>query len=164
MFVWICAAVKREACSWCEDYSPEHHTRSQDRAGETSGRLGLAVPQHWWVLCRKNYLISVRLNTVSGTVTDDSLHLFSEYDVSGFLGRSEKLSSLEEVIAAGRGVCCGYSNLCSEMCRWMQQLTKSMKVYYRHNVIVKTPLRTTQDKNPRHDSDQSRPFLYPAWS
>lgn len=40
-----------------------------------------------------------------------------EYDVSGFLGRSEKLSSLEEVIAAGRGVCCGYSNLCSEMCR-----------------------------------------------
>lgn len=40
-----------------------------------------------------------------------------EYDVSGFLGRSEKLSSPEEVIAAGRGVCCGYSNLCSEMCR-----------------------------------------------
>lgn len=40
-----------------------------------------------------------------------------EYDVSGFLGRSEKLSSPEEVIAAGRGVCCGYSSLCSEMCR-----------------------------------------------
>ncbi|XP_029349813.1 kyphoscoliosis peptidase [Echeneis naucrates] len=40
-----------------------------------------------------------------------------EYDVSGYLGRSEKLSSPEEVIAAGRGVCCGYSNLCTEMCR-----------------------------------------------
>ncbi|XP_015253406.1 PREDICTED: kyphoscoliosis peptidase [Cyprinodon variegatus] len=40
-----------------------------------------------------------------------------EYDVSGYLGRSEKLSSPEEVIAAGRGVCCSYSNLCTEMCR-----------------------------------------------
>ncbi|GAA6224864.1 kyphoscoliosis peptidase [Lates japonicus] len=40
-----------------------------------------------------------------------------EYDVNGYLGRSEKLSSPEEVIAAGRGVCCGYSNLCTEMCR-----------------------------------------------
>uniref|UniRef100_A0A3P9HJZ1 Kyphoscoliosis peptidase n=1 Tax=Oryzias latipes TaxID=8090 RepID=A0A3P9HJZ1_ORYLA len=40
-----------------------------------------------------------------------------EYDVSGYLGRSEKLSSLEEVIAAGRGVCCSYSSLCMEMCR-----------------------------------------------
>ncbi|KAM7376358.1 hypothetical protein PAMP_006099 [Pampus punctatissimus] len=39
------------------------------------------------------------------------------YDVSGYLGHSEKLSSPEEVIAAGRGVCCGYSNLCTEMCR-----------------------------------------------
>ena len=43
--------------------------------------------------------------------------VFAEYDVSGFLGRSEKLSSPEEVIAAGRGVCCGYSSLCTEMCR-----------------------------------------------
>lgn len=40
-----------------------------------------------------------------------------EYDVSGFLGRSEKLCSPEEVISSGRGVCCGYSSLCSEMCR-----------------------------------------------
>uniref|UniRef100_A0A8C7Z5X9 Kyphoscoliosis peptidase n=1 Tax=Oryzias sinensis TaxID=183150 RepID=A0A8C7Z5X9_9TELE len=40
-----------------------------------------------------------------------------EYDVSGYLGHSEKLSSLEEVIAAGRGVCCSYSSLCMEMCR-----------------------------------------------
>lgn len=40
-----------------------------------------------------------------------------EYDVSGYLGRSEKLTSTEEVIAAGRGVCCSYSNLCKEMCR-----------------------------------------------
>lgn len=43
--------------------------------------------------------------------------LHTEYDVSGYLGRSEKLNSPEEVIAAGRGVCCGYSNLCTEMCR-----------------------------------------------
>ncbi|CAL8283511.1 unnamed protein product [Lota lota] len=40
-----------------------------------------------------------------------------EYDVSGYLGQSEKLSSPEEVIAAGKGVCCGYSSLCLEMCR-----------------------------------------------
>ncbi|XP_027857402.1 kyphoscoliosis peptidase [Xiphophorus couchianus] len=40
-----------------------------------------------------------------------------EYDVSGYLGHTEKLSSPEEVIAAGRGVCCGYSSLCTEMCR-----------------------------------------------
>nr|XP_020459811.1 kyphoscoliosis peptidase [Monopterus albus] len=40
-----------------------------------------------------------------------------EYDVSGYLGSSEKLSSPEEVIAAGRGVCSGYSSLCTEMCR-----------------------------------------------
>ncbi|XP_031729029.1 kyphoscoliosis peptidase [Anarrhichthys ocellatus] len=40
-----------------------------------------------------------------------------EYDVSGYLGRSEKLCSPEEVIATGRGVCCGYSSLCAEMCR-----------------------------------------------
>lgn len=43
--------------------------------------------------------------------------VFIEYDVNGYLGHSEKLSSPEEVIAAGRGVCCGYSNLCTEMCR-----------------------------------------------
>ncbi|XP_015830392.3 kyphoscoliosis peptidase [Nothobranchius furzeri] len=42
-----------------------------------------------------------------------------EYDVSGYLGHSEKLSSPEEVIAAGRGVCCSYSNLCTQMCREM---------------------------------------------
>ncbi|KAM8915797.1 kyphoscoliosis peptidase [Spinachia spinachia] len=40
-----------------------------------------------------------------------------EYDVSGYLGHSEKLSSPQEVIAAGRAVCCGYSSLCTEMCR-----------------------------------------------
>lgn len=50
-------------------------------------------------------------------VNSTSHHLHIEYDVSGYLGRSEKLSSPEEVIAAGRGVCCGYSNLCTEMCR-----------------------------------------------
>uniref|UniRef100_A0A3Q2QEY6 Kyphoscoliosis peptidase n=1 Tax=Fundulus heteroclitus TaxID=8078 RepID=A0A3Q2QEY6_FUNHE len=41
-----------------------------------------------------------------------------EYDVSGYLGHTEKLSSPEEVIAAGRGVCCSYSNLCTKMCRF----------------------------------------------
>ncbi|KAG7271010.1 LOW QUALITY PROTEIN: hypothetical protein CRUP_038461, partial [Coryphaenoides rupestris] len=41
----------------------------------------------------------------------------AEYDVSGFLGQTKKLSSPEEVIAAGKGVCCGYSSLCLEMCR-----------------------------------------------
>ncbi|KAK9534123.1 hypothetical protein VZT92_009192 [Zoarces viviparus] len=40
-----------------------------------------------------------------------------EYDVSGYLGRSKRLYSPEEVIAAGRGVCSGYSSLCREMCR-----------------------------------------------
>ncbi|XP_023143463.1 kyphoscoliosis peptidase [Amphiprion ocellaris] len=40
-----------------------------------------------------------------------------EYDVSGYLGHSEKLIAPEDVIAAGRGVCCSYSNLCTEMCR-----------------------------------------------
>ncbi|XP_061157696.1 kyphoscoliosis peptidase [Syngnathus typhle] len=40
-----------------------------------------------------------------------------EYDIGGYLGRSEKLCSPEEVIATGRGVCCGYSSLCLEMCR-----------------------------------------------
>ncbi|XP_008281409.1 kyphoscoliosis peptidase [Stegastes partitus] len=40
-----------------------------------------------------------------------------EYDVSGYLGHSEKLTAPEDVIAAGRGVCCSYSNLCTEMCR-----------------------------------------------
>ncbi|XP_057716449.1 kyphoscoliosis peptidase [Corythoichthys intestinalis] len=40
-----------------------------------------------------------------------------EYDVSGYMGRSEKLSSPEDVIASGRGVCSGYSGLCLEMCR-----------------------------------------------
>ncbi|XP_068194109.1 kyphoscoliosis peptidase [Antennarius striatus] len=42
-----------------------------------------------------------------------------EYDVSGYLGHTDKVSSPEEVIATGRGVCCSYSNLCAEMCRQM---------------------------------------------
>uniref|UniRef100_A0A3Q2Z0S3 Kyphoscoliosis peptidase n=1 Tax=Hippocampus comes TaxID=109280 RepID=A0A3Q2Z0S3_HIPCM len=40
-----------------------------------------------------------------------------EYDIGGYLGQSEKLCSPEEVIATGRGVCCGYSGLCMQMCR-----------------------------------------------
>lgn len=42
---------------------------------------------------------------------------FSAYDVKGYLGQTERLTDPEEVIAAGRGVCCGYSNLCMDMCR-----------------------------------------------
>lgn len=45
------------------------------------------------------------------------LFLFSAYDVKGYLGQAERLTAPEEVIAAGCGVCCGYSNLCTEMCR-----------------------------------------------
>ncbi|KAG2465428.1 kyphoscoliosis peptidase [Polypterus senegalus] len=40
-----------------------------------------------------------------------------EYDITGYLGLSEKLCSPEQVIEAGKGVCCGYSRLCLEMCR-----------------------------------------------
>ncbi|XP_051942439.1 kyphoscoliosis peptidase [Hippocampus zosterae] len=40
-----------------------------------------------------------------------------EYDIGGYLGKSQKLCSPEEVIASGRGVCCGYSGLCMQMCR-----------------------------------------------
>nr|XP_023651404.1 kyphoscoliosis peptidase-like [Paramormyrops kingsleyae] len=40
-----------------------------------------------------------------------------EYDLDGYLGLSEKLCSPEQVIEAGRGVCCGYSSICQEMCR-----------------------------------------------
>ncbi|MBN3325867.1 KY peptidase, partial [Atractosteus spatula] len=39
-----------------------------------------------------------------------------EYDVSGYLGLSEKLCSPEHVIKAGKGVCCGYSSICLQMC------------------------------------------------
>lgn len=42
---------------------------------------------------------------------------FQAYDVKGYLGQTERLTAPEEVIAAGCGVCCGYSNLCTEMCR-----------------------------------------------
>lgn len=40
-----------------------------------------------------------------------------EYDVSGYLGQTEQLCSPEEVVEAGRGVCCGYASLCLELCR-----------------------------------------------
>ncbi|KAK2892217.1 kyphoscoliosis peptidase [Channa argus] len=65
-----------------------------------------------------------------------------EYDISGYLGRSEKLNSPEEVIAAGRGVCCGYSNLCTEMCREVgiecQEVAGHSKgVGYRHGQSLK---------------------------
>lgn len=44
-------------------------------------------------------------------------YFFEAYDVKGYLGQAERLTAPEEVIAAGCGVCCGYSNLCTEMCR-----------------------------------------------
>lgn len=42
---------------------------------------------------------------------------FEAYDVEGYLGKTKRLTDPEEVIAAGRGVCCGYSSLCADMCR-----------------------------------------------
>lgn len=60
-------------------------------------------------------------------------NVFTEYDVSGYLGHSEKLSSPEDVIAAGRGVCCGYASLFTEMCRYTllmpQTLLNSYSTY-----------------------------------
>ncbi|XP_036431532.1 kyphoscoliosis peptidase [Colossoma macropomum] len=40
-----------------------------------------------------------------------------EYDVTGYLGLTEKVCSPERVIETGRGVCCGYSSLCLQMCK-----------------------------------------------
>ncbi|XP_067099704.1 kyphoscoliosis peptidase [Osmerus mordax] len=40
-----------------------------------------------------------------------------EYDLSGYLGQTEKLCSPEEVVAAGRAVCGGYASLCLALCR-----------------------------------------------
>ncbi|XP_030628228.1 uncharacterized protein ky [Chanos chanos] len=40
-----------------------------------------------------------------------------KYDLEGYLGLSQKLCSPDEVIKEGRGVCCGYSSICLEMCR-----------------------------------------------
>ncbi|KAI4872223.1 hypothetical protein NFI96_012396, partial [Prochilodus magdalenae] len=39
-----------------------------------------------------------------------------EYDVTGYLGLTEKVSP-ERVIETGRGVCSGYSKLCQQMCK-----------------------------------------------
>ncbi|XP_066523190.1 LOW QUALITY PROTEIN: kyphoscoliosis peptidase-like [Hoplias malabaricus] len=40
-----------------------------------------------------------------------------EYDVSGYLGLSKMVHTPEEVIKTGRGVCSGYSSVCSQLCR-----------------------------------------------
>ncbi|KAK6299123.1 hypothetical protein J4Q44_G00306330 [Coregonus suidteri] len=40
-----------------------------------------------------------------------------EYDVSGYLGLTDKLCSPDRVIETGRGVCCGYSSVCMQMCQ-----------------------------------------------
>ncbi|XP_072529681.1 kyphoscoliosis peptidase-like [Salminus brasiliensis] len=40
-----------------------------------------------------------------------------EYDVKGYLGLTEKVCSPERVIETGRGVCCGYSSVCLQMCK-----------------------------------------------
>lgn len=81
----------------------------------------------WVWLCHNIGAYSVRHTRSHARSPTRNVHLhfirnarsvaFAEYDVSGYLGQSEKVSSPEEVIAAGRGVCCGYSNLCTEMCR-----------------------------------------------
>ncbi|KAM4621911.1 lim and transglutaminase domain protein ltd-1-like [Polymixia lowei] len=42
---------------------------------------------------------------------------FIEYDVSGYLGLTDKLCSPEEVIKSGKAVCCGYSSVYLQMCR-----------------------------------------------
>ncbi|XP_076861997.1 kyphoscoliosis peptidase-like isoform X2 [Brachyhypopomus gauderio] len=40
-----------------------------------------------------------------------------EYDVSGYLGVTEKVCSPERVVETGRAVCCGYSSVCLHMCK-----------------------------------------------
>ncbi|XP_075606791.1 kyphoscoliosis peptidase-like [Balearica regulorum gibbericeps] len=40
-----------------------------------------------------------------------------EYDVDGFLGLSQKIHVLEQVLQTGKAVCSGYAHLCQEMCR-----------------------------------------------
>uniref|UniRef100_UPI003AAFD91A uncharacterized protein n=1 Tax=Centroberyx gerrardi TaxID=166262 RepID=UPI003AAFD91A len=42
---------------------------------------------------------------------------YIEYDVSGYLGFTDKMCSPEDVIESGRGVCCGYSSVCLHMCQ-----------------------------------------------
>lgn len=77
-------------------------------------------------LCGCGYVTtSVSTVTANGVCDKGGLSVYAknrmgcvqEYDVSGYLGHSEKLSSPEEVIASGRGVCCGYASLCMQMCR-----------------------------------------------
>ncbi|KAK3526546.1 hypothetical protein QTP70_030774 [Hemibagrus guttatus] len=40
-----------------------------------------------------------------------------EYDLNGYLGLTEKASSPEQVIETGRGVCCGFSSVCLQLCK-----------------------------------------------
>ncbi|XP_062333153.1 lim and transglutaminase domain protein ltd-1-like [Osmerus eperlanus] len=40
-----------------------------------------------------------------------------EYDVSGYLGLTDKLCEPERVVEMGRGVCCGYSSVFLQMCQ-----------------------------------------------
>ncbi|XP_041934284.1 kyphoscoliosis peptidase-like isoform X1 [Alosa sapidissima] len=39
-----------------------------------------------------------------------------EYDVNGYLGMTEMITSIEQVVETRRGVCCGYARLCKKMC------------------------------------------------
>lgn len=41
----------------------------------------------------------------------------TEYDLNGYLGLTEKASSPEQVIETGRGVCCGFSSVCLQLCK-----------------------------------------------
>ncbi|KAM6971799.1 LOW QUALITY PROTEIN: kyphoscoliosis peptidase-like [Aplochiton taeniatus] len=40
-----------------------------------------------------------------------------EYDVSGYMGLTEKVYSLERVLETGKGICSGYSTVCLKMCQ-----------------------------------------------
>ncbi|XP_063046004.1 kyphoscoliosis peptidase-like [Engraulis encrasicolus] len=77
---------------------------------------------------RSNKIYS--LETITKTITEgaqsDLLKLRAiwiwlchniEYDVSGYLGLTKKVTSPEEVVETGRGVCCGYSSVLQQMCR-----------------------------------------------
>ncbi|XP_041934193.1 kyphoscoliosis peptidase-like isoform X1 [Alosa sapidissima] len=39
-----------------------------------------------------------------------------EYDVNGYLGMTEMITSIEQVVETRRGVCSGYARLCEQMC------------------------------------------------
>ncbi|KAG7271012.1 hypothetical protein CRUP_038463 [Coryphaenoides rupestris] len=71
-----------------------------------------------------------------------------EYDVSGFLGQTKKLSSPEEMIAAGKGVCSGYASICLAMCREVGIECQEVSGYGKG--IGHRPGQSLQDVPPNH--------------